>query len=94
MAITTINPMPAMPAMPRKGKAPRPCTCGCGGWTRGGRYIPGHDARHHGWAIRIAGGYDTTGITAGERAAAERAIRAGQWAGLSIPDAAEGAAAE
>ena len=22
------------------------CTCGCGGTTKGGRYLPGHDARH------------------------------------------------
>jgi predicted SprT family Zn-dependent metalloprotease len=22
------------------------CTCGCGGSTKGGRYLPGHDARH------------------------------------------------
>lgn len=25
--------------------APRPCMCGCGGITKGGRFLPGHDAR-------------------------------------------------
>lgn len=85
-----INSLPAMPGMPRKGKTPRQCTCGCGLMTKGGRYVPGHDARHHGWAIRIAGGYDTTGITPSERVAAERAIRAGQWPELSIPPATHG----
>lgn len=24
----------------------RECGCGCDGWTKGGRYLPGHDARH------------------------------------------------
>jgi len=28
-------------------KTPRPCTCGCGGQTRGGRFLPGHDAKFH-----------------------------------------------
>lgn len=26
---------------------PRDCQCGCGGQTKGGRFIPGHDARFH-----------------------------------------------
>lgn len=26
-------------------KAPRPCMCGCGEITKGGRFLPGHDAR-------------------------------------------------
>lgn len=26
---------------------PKPhCHCGCGGTTKGGRYLPGHDAKH------------------------------------------------
>ena len=25
------------------------CTCGCGGRTKGGRYLPGHDAKHVAW---------------------------------------------
>lgn len=32
---------------PRKAKDPQNCTCGCGGQTKGGRFIPGHDARYH-----------------------------------------------
>lgn len=33
---------------PKAAKAPRDCSCGCGGQTKGGRFIPGHDARYHG----------------------------------------------
>lgn len=28
-----------------KNKDPQNCVCGCGGLTKGGRFIPGHDAR-------------------------------------------------
>lgn len=31
----------------RKVKEPKECTCGCGGMTKGGRFLPGHDARYH-----------------------------------------------
>lgn len=37
----------ATEAKPRKGKDPRDCECGCGGQTKGGRFIPGHDAKLH-----------------------------------------------
>jgi hypothetical protein len=30
-----------------KVKEPRACGCGCGGATKGGRFLPGHDARFH-----------------------------------------------
>jgi hypothetical protein len=30
---------------PREGHTPRPCLCSCGGTTKGGRFLPGHDAR-------------------------------------------------
>ena len=30
-----------------KGKTPQVCLCGCKGMTKGGRFIPGHDARYH-----------------------------------------------
>lgn len=34
-------------ALSSKGsKYPRPCGCGCGGTTKGGNYLPGHDAKH------------------------------------------------
>lgn len=27
------------------GKDPRPCSCGCGGTTKGGKFLPGHDSQ-------------------------------------------------
>ena len=30
---------------PREGRTPRPCLCSCGGTTKGGRFLPGHDAK-------------------------------------------------
>ncbi len=30
------------------------CLCGCGGNTKGGRYLPGHDAKHKSALIRAA----------------------------------------
>jgi len=32
---------------PRAAKTPQECTCGCKGMTKGGRFLPGHDARYH-----------------------------------------------
>lgn len=31
----------------RKVAEPKECTCGCGGFTKGGRFLPGHDAKYH-----------------------------------------------
>jgi hypothetical protein len=31
-------------------REPQSCGCGCGGMTKGGRFLPGHDARMHGQA--------------------------------------------
>lgn len=47
--------LPALPRLPRtrKPKTPKDCECGCGGQTKGGRFVPGHDARLHGWAVRV-----------------------------------------
>jgi hypothetical protein len=36
------------------------CRCGCGGWTRGGRFLPGHDARLKGQLLRAARGLDNS----------------------------------
>lgn len=39
----------ARPRAPRPEKAPskaRDCTCGCGGQTKGGKFLPGHDSRY------------------------------------------------
>ena len=38
---------------PRRG-TPRPCACGCGGRTRGGTWMPGHDAKALSRAIAAA----------------------------------------
>ncbi|MDA3833524.1 MAG: hypothetical protein PF495_09020 [Spirochaetales bacterium] len=32
----------------RSAKKPRECGCGCEGLTKGGEFLPGHDARHKG----------------------------------------------
>ena len=45
----------ALQAKTAKKKPTRPCYCGCGGETQG-RFVPGHDARFHGWARKIAKG--------------------------------------
>lgn len=34
-------------AAPKRGKTPRECEDGCGGMTKGGRFLPGHDAKMH-----------------------------------------------
>ena len=33
---------------PREGRTPQRCLCSCGGTTKGGRFLPGHDAGLHG----------------------------------------------
>jgi hypothetical protein len=43
-------------AQSQKGKKPtRECFCGCGNPTQS-RFVPGHDARFHGWARKVAKG--------------------------------------
>ena len=39
-----------------KSNRPEPpeCQCGCGGTTKGGRYVQGHDARHKSALIQAA----------------------------------------
>jgi len=41
--------------MPRKVR-PKQCACGCGAMTRGGDFIPGHDARTLSAVISSVGG--------------------------------------
>lgn len=42
------RPKPArVERAPRAAKEPKECLCGCGGMTKGGRFLPGHDARYH-----------------------------------------------
>lgn len=55
-APATETPAPAPVATESKGKGkktPAACACGCELPT-GGRYRPGHDARHSGWLARQA----------------------------------------
>ena len=42
-----------------KSQAGRSCECGCGETTRGGRWAPGHDAKHKSALFAIARGEDT-----------------------------------
>lgn len=57
--VATNGGLPPLPKMPKSGgggnRAPKPtkeCTCGCKGQTTGA-WVPGHDARARGWALRI-----------------------------------------
>lgn len=43
--------------MPRK-KIPKPCGCGCGEMTKGGQFIPGHDAKLLSAIIQSVGGLE------------------------------------
>jgi hypothetical protein len=76
---TTKSGLAVLPKLKRarKPKPPKDCECGCGLQTRGGRFLPGHDARLHGWALRIQRGLSTEGITAGEEKAARAYLAAG-----------------
>lgn len=49
------------------------CHCGCGGRTKGGRYIPGHDARHKGRLMREA--FYLEGTEKGEASLLELQLR-------------------
>lgn len=44
-----------VPVKPKRSRKMRPCTCGCGGMTGGGKFLPGHDARWAGEVGRAAG---------------------------------------
>ena len=55
-------------------RTPQPCACGCGDQTKGGRFLPGHDARLKGRLLaQLREG------SARERATAEKALRANGW---------------
>ena len=41
--------------MPRKMR-PKACGCGCGGITKGGEFLPGHDAKLYSAILDKAGG--------------------------------------
>lgn len=50
-----LSDLPALPRA-RKSKPPQDCACGCGLKTKGGSFIPGHDGRPKGWALRVERG--------------------------------------
>jgi hypothetical protein len=50
-----LNDLPPLPRA-KKAKPPKKCGCGCGSMTRGGDFVPGHDGRPKGWAIRVERG--------------------------------------
>lgn len=68
--------MPKLPKLPSASRARKPkplvaCTCGCNGMTKG-LWVPGHDARARGWAIRIERGICKMGdVPANEQAGAK-----------------------
>lgn len=50
---TPITRKKAIRSTDGKPKAtPRECTCGCGGTTKGGKFLPGHDARFKGALLK------------------------------------------
>lgn len=55
-AMKKLPPLPKLPKAGRKAKPSQPCQCGCAEPTRGGRFLPGHDARLHAWCIRVERG--------------------------------------
>lgn len=41
-----VGSAPSTPRKSKSAKQPRSCACGCGGKTKGGEFLPGHDSRH------------------------------------------------
>lgn len=71
----TVKTLVAIPAAKRtrKPKPGKPCECGCGAMTKGGRFLPGHDSRLHSWARAVeAGRVAIKDIPDGERQAVEK----------------------
>lgn len=75
-----LTPLPKMPsAGGSKSRKPKPfnsCACGCGGQTRS-LWVPGHDARAKGWALRIERNIVTMDqVPVNERAGAVKMLEA------------------
>lgn len=58
-------------------KQPRNCRCQCGGTTRGGMFLPGHDARYRSALVSKARAEDED-----TRALAVRELKSLGWTGL------------
>lgn len=76
---TKTKPKPAAAAAKKDTAAkpkrsPQACGCQCGSETKGGRFLPGHDARLKGVLLKQLREGDARG-----RAAAEKQLRAAGW---------------
>ena len=83
-----VKGLPALPKMPRstvrKAKPARPCECGCAQPTKGGRFLPGHDARLHAWTLRVERGMmKASEVPAPHTEAVKQAIAAKKKAGTA-----------
>ncbi len=80
--------LPALPKMPsskrpRKARPQKPCQCGCGQLTSS-QWVPGHDARARGWALRIERDILTMkDVPANEQAGAKFMLEERKKAGLT-----------
>lgn len=81
---STTAGLPALPPMPKAARKPKPakvCECGCGGSTRGGRFIPGHDSYLKSWALRVERGVVAIAdVPDGHREAVEKLLKIGTGA--------------
>jgi hypothetical protein len=69
--------LPKLPTMPRtaKERPTSPCQCGCDGLTKA-RFVPGHNGRPAGWAMRVERGVCTINdVPDGERQVVEITLR-------------------
>ena len=61
-----------------KKRGPRECACGCGGMTKGGRFLPGHDAKHKGNLIRTVREKGPGALAAGQELV-KRGWKSQEW---------------
>lgn len=74
------------PKEPRVAKVveAKDCMCGCGGQTKGGRFIPGHDARFHS-RVKALMAFDTTLTEAQADEIASKGPLTGKYAAAQQP---------
>ena len=61
-----------------KKRGPRECACGCGGMTKGGRFLPGHDAKRKGSLIRAVREKGPGALAAGQELV-KRGWKSQEW---------------